>query len=83
MDINEAGLNDSSSTTSIHALRDHLEAERLNAITQAAASAGDSGAIAHETVARIGHLHLALLAVRDEIEAHTPKLGAGSEQPLS
>jgi hypothetical protein len=66
----------------IHALRDHLEAARLEAITQAADSVGRPDSVSVEAASRIGHLHMALLAVRDEIEAHTPKLGAGSEQPL-
>jgi hypothetical protein len=66
---------------SIYALRDQLEAARLEAITEAAAASGGA-TVSTEAASRIGHLHLALLAVRDEIEAHTPKLGAGSEQPL-
>ncbi len=72
---------DNGSNASIYALRDQLEAARLEAITQAAA-VSSGGEVSTDTAARIGHLHLALLAVRDEIEAHTPKLGAGSEQPL-
>jgi hypothetical protein len=72
---------DTGGHASIHALRDQLEAARLQAITQAAAMSGGTE-VSTEAASRIGHLHLALLAVRDEIEAHTPKLGAGSEQPL-
>ena len=72
---------DNGSNASIYALRDKLEAARLEAVTQAAAGSGGA-AVSTEAASRIGHLHLALLAVRDEIEAHTPKLGAGSEQPL-
>ena len=67
-----------SQRSSIEALRARLEQERLRAI-MAVAGAGEADS---ESVARIGHLHLALLAVRDEIDAHAPKLGTGSEAPL-
>jgi len=81
MDSLEPGTPQTQRDTSLQALRDHFEAARLEAITRAAALSPTSGAAA-EMAARIGELHLALLAVREEIEAHTPKLGAGSEQPL-
>jgi hypothetical protein len=34
-------------------------------------------------VHRIAHLHLALAATSAEIDAHLPKLGSGSEEPLA
>jgi hypothetical protein len=66
----------------IENLREHLKAARLEAITQAAAASGGVDSLSTEAITRIGHLHLALLAVRDEIDVHAPKLGAGSEAPL-
>jgi hypothetical protein len=66
----------------IHALRDYLETARLLAIGQAAKTASGPGDIPDDLIARIGHLHLALRAVREEIKAHTPRLGSGSEAPL-
>jgi hypothetical protein len=72
--------------SSIEALRDRLQEARLQAIMQAAGALGTGaqgeGDISAEAASRIGHLHLALLAVRDEIDTHAPKLGAGSEAPL-
>jgi len=83
MAISEALLEQELTDAPIRALRDYLETARLLAISQAAKDASGPGDIPDDVIARVGHLHLALSAVREEIEAHTPRLGSGSEAPLA
>ena len=69
-------------STPVHALRDYLKAERLRIIAQAARMLGDSGAVAADSLGALAHVQIALHAVQEEIQAHSPRLGAGSEEPL-
>jgi hypothetical protein len=66
----------------IHTLRDSLEAARLQAIEELASSLDGAETVSTEGLRRLAVLHMALLAVRDEIAAHAPKLGSGAEEPL-
>jgi hypothetical protein len=68
--------------TPIHALRDTLETERLQAIQELASTDGTTPSVATEALRRVALLQLALVAVREEIEAHEVKVGGGGEQPL-
>ena len=63
----------------VHRLRATLEAARLKAVEALAAAGGEPSAAALELVA---HLQMALMAVREEIDAHDVKVGGGSETPL-
>jgi hypothetical protein len=63
----------------IHALRDVLEAARLQLVEELATK-GDL--LPTDLLQRIALLQSALTAVRQEIEAHTARIGGGSEQPL-
>lgn len=66
----------------IHALRDVLETARLQAIQELASADGVTAAVSTEDLRRIAFIQLALVAVREELAAHEPKVGGGSEQPL-
>jgi hypothetical protein len=65
----------------IHALRDVLETARLQAIQELAAD-GVTPAVSTEALQRVAFIQLTLVAVREELAAHEPKVGGGSEQPL-
>lgn len=62
----------------VHDLLDRLQAARLKAVEMLAA-AGEPSA---EALRAIAHLQIALMAVREEIEAHAVKIGGGGEEPL-
>jgi hypothetical protein len=66
----------------IHALRDTLEAARLQAIQELASADGTVRSVSTEALQRVAFLQLALVAVREELAAHEVKIGGGSEQPL-
>jgi hypothetical protein len=66
----------------IHALRDALEAARLQAIQELASANGATSAVSTEVLRRVAFLQIALVAVREELAAHEVKLGGGAEQPL-
>ena len=65
----------------VHALRDVLETARLNAIQELAAG-GVTPTVSTEALRRVAFIQMALVAVREELAAHEPKVGGGSEQPL-
>ena len=62
----------------VHALLANLEAERLNLVKKLAAD----GTLSHEAIRELANLQAALVAVREEIERHGPKLGWGGEAEL-
>jgi hypothetical protein len=66
----------------IHALRDTLEAARLQAIQELVAADGTIPSVSTESLQRIAFVQIALVAVREELAAHEVKIGGGSEQPL-
>ncbi len=66
----------------IHALRDTLEAARLQAIQELASTDGTTPSVSTEALQRVAFLQIALAAVREELAAHEVKLGGGGEQPL-
>jgi hypothetical protein len=66
----------------IHALRNTLEAARLQAIKELASTDGLTSAASTEALRRVAFIQIALTAVREELEAHEPQLGGGSEEPL-
>jgi hypothetical protein len=66
-------------THPVHALRARLEDERLDAVQKLAAT---STALNSAALSELAYLQLALTAVREEIEAHSVKLGWGSEETL-
>jgi hypothetical protein len=66
----------------IHALRDILEAARLQAIQELAPADSTIGSVSTEALQRVAFLQLALVAVREELATHEVKIGGGSEQPL-
>jgi hypothetical protein len=66
----------------LHALRDILEAARMQAIQELAAD-GVTPAVSTEALRRVAFIQIALVAVREELAAHEPKVGGGSEQPLA
>jgi hypothetical protein len=66
----------------IHALRDSLEAARLQAIQELASAGGTIPSVSTEALQRVAFLQPALVAVREELAAHEVKIGGGSEQPL-
>ena len=65
----------------IHALKYVLETARLNAVRELAAD-GATPAVSTEALQRVAFIQMALVAVREEIAAHEPKVGGGGEQPL-
>jgi hypothetical protein len=82
MDVSEA-MPVAAAGSPVHALRDHLKAERLRIITEAARAFGGSGAVDAAGLGALAHVQIALEAVQQEIQAHAPRLGAGSEQPMA
>jgi hypothetical protein len=82
MAIGTAELSEAGTSTPIHTLRSYLETARLQAVENAASSYAQSGAVAPQALHELAHLHMALQAVREEIDAHLPRLGSGSERPL-
>lgn len=66
----------------LHALRDILEAARMQAIQELASADGVTPAVSTEALRRVAFIQIALVAVREELAAHEPKVGGGSEQPL-
>jgi hypothetical protein len=64
----------------IHALRDTLEVARQQAIQELAD--GSTSAVSTESLRRLAFIQTALVAVREELAEHEPKLGGGSEEPL-
>jgi hypothetical protein len=67
----------------MHALRDHLREQRANALAHAASVSASTGAVDPDSLRRVADLHIALTAVQEEIAAHLPKVGGGSEEPLA
>ena len=65
----------------VHALKNVLETARLNAVQELAAG-GTTPAVSTEALRRVAFIQLALVAVREEIAAHEPKVGGGGERPL-
>jgi hypothetical protein len=66
----------------IHALRDTLEAARLQAIQELAPADGTTPSVSTEALQRVAFLQIALVAVREELAAQSVHVGGGSEQPL-
>jgi hypothetical protein len=66
----------------IHHLEAALEATRLHEIKSLAAKGASGRTIPAEVLGPLAHVQLALTAVREEIAAHSVKLGGGSEKPL-
>ena len=66
----------------IHALRDTLEAARLQAAQKLVSAGGAAPSISDEALQRVAFLQIALVAVREELAAHEVKVGGGGEQPL-
>jgi hypothetical protein len=66
----------------IHALRDALEAARLQAIQKLASAGETTLSGSDETLQRVAFLQIVLVAVREELAAHEVKVGGGGEQPL-
>ncbi len=66
----------------IHALRDTLEAARLQAIEKLASADETPPSVSDEALRRVALLQIALVAVREELSAHEVKVGGGGEQPL-
>ena len=66
-------------THPVHALRTRLEDERLDAVLKLAAT----GVVPNSSaLSELAHIQLALTAVREEVAAHSVKLGWGSEEAL-
>jgi hypothetical protein len=61
-------------THPVHTLRAALEAERLKAVESLAASAGTAPP---DALRQLATLQMALMAVREEIETHSIRLGWG------
>jgi len=64
----------------IHSLVANLESERLKEIQALAAKGGTPSA---DALQRLASLQAALVAVREEIDAHSIHIGGGSEEPLA
>jgi hypothetical protein len=64
----------------IHSLAANLESERLKEIQALAAKGGTPSA---DALQRLASLQAALVAVREEIDAHAMNIGGGSEEPLA
>jgi hypothetical protein len=64
----------------IHSLAASLESERLKEIEALAAKGGTPSA---DALQRLAILQAALVAVREEIDAHSVGLGGGSGEPLA
>ncbi|HTC26651.1 hypothetical protein [Dyella sp.] len=65
---------------SVYVLREKLEDARLKAVETLAAAPDN---VSLESLRELSTLHLALTAVRQEINEHGAKAGWGSEQALS
>jgi hypothetical protein len=63
----------------IHSLAANLESERLKEIQALAAKGGTPSA---DALQKLAFLQAALVAVREEICAHSVRLGGGFERPL-
>ena len=66
----------------IHALRDALEAARLQEIQKLASTGETTLSVSDENLRRVALLQIALIAVREELAAHEVKVGGGDEKPL-
>jgi len=66
----------------IHELRDSLEDARFQAIQELALADGGTSSVSTEALRRLAFVQISLTAVREELAAHEPQLGGGSEQPL-
>lgn len=64
------------------ALRDTLEAARLQAIQELASVDGTTPSVSTEALQRVAFLQIALVAVRKELAAYAVKVGGGTEQAL-
>ena len=64
----------------IHSLAANLESERLKEIQALAAKGGTPSA---DALQRLALLQAALVAVREEIDAHSASLGGGSQESLA
>jgi hypothetical protein len=58
----------------VHALRTALEGERLKAVETLAAQ---GGSVSPDALRQLATLQMALMAVREEIETHSIRLGWG------
>lgn len=54
----------------------------MQAIQELASADGVTPAVSTEALRRVAFIQIALVAVREELAAHEPKVGGGSEQPL-
>ena len=63
----------------IHSLAANLESERLKEIQALAAKGGTPSA---DALQKLAFLQAALVAVREEIDAHSVRIGGGSGEPL-
>ncbi len=71
-------------THPIHALRASLEDKRLEAVQALADLGATAGTPLDPTIlAELALIQLALTAVREEIDAHSVKLGWGSAEALA
>jgi hypothetical protein len=66
----------------VHLLKARLEKARLEAIA-ALVKYADSPELPDDLLRRVIDLQIALMAVRDEIERHEPRVGSGGEQPMA
>jgi hypothetical protein len=60
----------------VHTLRTALEGERLKAVETLAAQ---GGSLSPEALRQLATLQMALMAVREEIETHSIRLGWGDD----
>lgn len=63
----------------VHTLQDHLEATRLQ-LVQKIAQEGSS--VSADSLKELSMIQSSLMAVREEIKAHQPKVGFGGEKGL-
>jgi hypothetical protein len=68
--------------TPIHALRDTLDAARLQEVQKLASAGGAAPPNSDEALQRVALLQIALIAVGEELAAHAVQAGRGGEQPL-
>ena len=66
----------------VHALAEIIEAARSQAIRELASADALASVLSTEALQRLASLHIALAAVREELAAHEPKVGGGSERGL-
>ena len=67
----------------VHLLKARLEKARLEAIEALAKHADSAAGLPDDLLRRVTDLQIALMAVRDEIERHQPRVGSGGERPLA